>query len=83
MIQLQEQARRLSVEILVRQLVIQQLQQALVVDQQQQVGRISLVAQELVWTRLRPQTGFWNVPSRTQEGLRWSTSRRDAIESID
>lgn len=82
MIELQEQARRLSVEILVRQLVIQQLQQALV-DQQQQVGRISLVAQELVWTRLRPQTGFWNVPSRTQEGLRWSTSRRDAIESID
>lgn len=82
MIQLQEQARRLSVEILVRQLVIRQLQQALV-DQQQQVVQISLVAQELVWTRLRPQTGFWNVPSRTQEGLRWSTSRRDAIESID
>lgn len=82
MIQLQEQARRLSVEILVRQLVIRQLQQALV-DQQQQVVQISLVAQELVWTRLRPQTGFWNVPSRTQEGLSWSTSRRDAIESID
>lgn len=70
MIQLQKQARQLSVEILVRQLVIQQLQQALV-DQQQQVARISLVDQELVWTRLRPQTGFWNVPSRTQEGLRW------------
>lgn len=73
--ELQQQSQRLSVEILARLLVIQQLQQALVQQQQQLQQDIQQQVQG------DQQTGWWGVSSGIPQWNRRDLNRQAEISS--